>query len=53
MGEIIEHNYLKTTAEAGAMAATAAVAAATANKIKLSAKQTDCIALMKQLRSFD
>lgn len=49
LGEIIAHNYLKTTATA----AVAAPAPATANKIKLSTKQTDCIALMKQLRSFD
>jgi len=44
LGEIIAHNYLKTTAKAKA--------AATANKIKLSSKQTDCISLMKQLRRF-
>lgn len=51
LGEIIARNYLKTTARA-TTTATASSAAATANKIKLSSKQTDCTALMKQLRSF-
>lgn len=55
LGEIIAHNYLKTTARATTttrMGGKATITAATANKIKLSSKQTDCIALMKQLRSF-
>lgn len=58
LGEIIAHNYLKTTARATTQQqqqqhwGKGAIAAATANKIKLSSKQTDCVALMKQLRSF-
>lgn len=57
LGEIIAHNYLKTTASATTQQqqqhwGKGAIAAATANKIKLSSKQTDCVALMKQLRSF-